>query len=207
MFVSKFTTSLLAFASAALALPTSTSTSLAARAYSGDVTYYDTGLGACGVSSSNSEYVAAVSLSFFNSYPGATANPNLNPICGKVIRITYGSRSVDVTVRDNCPTCALYDLDITLVAMQQLVDNPVGVGRITSGISWDFVGGSGGGSTGGGSGGGSGGSCSGTTAWSASAVFTGGMTASYNGFVWTAKWWTQGEVPGTTDVWTKGAAC
>ncbi|MYX33889.1 MULTISPECIES: glycoside hydrolase family 19 protein [unclassified Streptomyces] len=39
------------------------------------------------------------------------------------------------------------------------------------------------------------------TPWSAGAVYTGGMTASYSGHNWQAKWWTQGETPGTTGEW------
>jgi chitinase len=44
-------------------------------------------------------------------------------------------------------------------------------------------------------------------AWSASAVYTGGMTVSYNGHKYTAKWWTQNETPGNHDVWTDNGAC
>ncbi|MFJ8645536.1 glycoside hydrolase family 19 protein [Streptomyces sp. NPDC093546] len=43
--------------------------------------------------------------------------------------------------------------------------------------------------------------------WSASAVYTGGGTASYNGRNWLAKWWTQNERPGTADVWSDQGAC
>ncbi|MGI5448139.1 glycoside hydrolase family 19 protein [Streptomyces sp. CA-243310] len=46
--------------------------------------------------------------------------------------------------------------------------------------------------------------------WAASAVYTGGMNASYNGHNWQAKWWTQGETPGTTGqwgVWSDQGAC
>ncbi|MCX5609748.1 MULTISPECIES: glycoside hydrolase family 19 protein [unclassified Streptomyces] len=46
--------------------------------------------------------------------------------------------------------------------------------------------------------------------WTASAVYTGGMSASYNGHNWQAKWWTQGETPGTTGewgVWSDQGAC
>ncbi|WP_300265842.1 cellulase family glycosylhydrolase [Microbacterium sp.] len=38
-------------------------------------------------------------------------------------------------------------------------------------------------------------------AWSASAVYTGGDTVSYDGQNWSAQWWTQGETPGTTGQW------
>jgi predicted chitinase len=43
--------------------------------------------------------------------------------------------------------------------------------------------------------------------WSSSAVYTGGMTASYSGHNWSAKWWTQNEIPGSADVWADQGAC
>ncbi|HEY3478091.1 MAG TPA: glycoside hydrolase family 19 protein, partial [Streptomyces sp.] len=46
-----------------------------------------------------------------------------------------------------------------------------------------------------------------TTAWNSSSVYTGGMTASYNSHNWSAKWWTQGETPGSADVWADQGAC
>ncbi len=39
------------------------------------------------------------------------------------------------------------------------------------------------------------------SAWSTGAVYTGGDVASYGGHNWEAKWWTQGETPGTTGQW------
>ncbi|MGW2264567.1 glycoside hydrolase family 19 protein [Streptomyces koyangensis] len=45
------------------------------------------------------------------------------------------------------------------------------------------------------------------TAWNASAVYTGGQSASYNGRNYTAKWWTQNERPGSSDVWADQGAC
>jgi len=44
-------------------------------------------------------------------------------------------------------------------------------------------------------------------AWSASAVYWGGNSASYNGRNWSAKWWTQNERPGTVDVWADQGSC
>ncbi|WP_091294253.1 glycoside hydrolase family 19 protein [Amycolatopsis xylanica] len=44
-------------------------------------------------------------------------------------------------------------------------------------------------------------------AWSSGQVYTGGMTASYNSHNWSAKWWTQGEIPGTVDVWADQGSC
>ncbi|MER7620649.1 glycoside hydrolase family 19 protein [Streptomyces sp. NPDC126503] len=45
------------------------------------------------------------------------------------------------------------------------------------------------------------------TAWNSSSVYTGGMTASYNGHNWYAKWWTQNERPGGSDVWRDEGVC
>jgi len=47
-------------------------------------------------------------------------------------------------------------------------------------------------------------------AWSASTVYHGGTNASHQGRNYTAKWWTQGETPGTTGewgVWADKGAC
>jgi chitinase len=48
-------------------------------------------------------------------------------------------------------------------------------------------------------------------AWTATAIFTGGMQASENGHQYTAKWWTQGEDPathhGVNDVWIDNGPC
>ena len=47
-------------------------------------------------------------------------------------------------------------------------------------------------------------------AWNASAVYTGGMNVSHRGRAYTARWWTQGEEPGTTGewgVWQDKGAC
>ena len=39
------------------------------------------------------------------------------------------------------------------------------------------------------------------SAWSASAVYTGGMNVAHRNRAYTARWWTQGEEPGTTGEW------
>jgi chitinase len=51
-----------------------------------------------------------------------------------------------------------------------------------------------------------GGSCA-AAAWSSATAYNGGAQVSYNGHTYTAKWWTQGETPGTADVWTDNGAC
>ncbi|KAG8736103.1 hypothetical protein FRC10_009701 [Ceratobasidium sp. 414] len=52
------------------------------------------------------------------------------------------------------------------------------------------------------------GGCSGIGAWSAGSIYTGGQVVSYGGHKWTAKWWTQGDTPGSAaDAWTDNGAC
>ncbi|KIY47749.1 glycoside hydrolase family 18 protein [Fistulina hepatica ATCC 64428] len=38
--------------------------------------------------------------------------------------------------------------------------------------------------------------CSGVSTWSSTATYVGGDTAVYDNYLWTAKWWTYGDVPG-----------
>ena len=54
---------------------------------------------------------------------------------------------------------------------------------------------------------GGGGSC--PAAWNSATAYVGGSTVSYNGHKWTAKWWTQGDVPGNNgqNVWTDNGPC
>ena len=53
-----------------------------------------------------------------------------------------------------------------------------------------------------------GGSCT-AAAWNSGTAYTGGSVVSYNGHRWTAKWWTQGDVPGNNgqNVWTDNGSC
>ena len=68
----------------------------------GQGTFFETGLGSCGVTNVASDSIVAVSKLLFDTFPGAGPNPNLNPICGKRLRVTYGGKSFIVTVQDRC---------------------------------------------------------------------------------------------------------
>jgi chitin-binding protein len=66
-----------------------------------------------------------------------------------------------------------------------------------------------GGTGGGDDGGGDPGTCS-AAQWQSALAYTGGQTVTWNGHTWRAKWWTQGEEPGTTGdwgVWSDLGAC
>ncbi|TAQ83399.1 hypothetical protein B7494_g8275 [Chlorociboria aeruginascens] len=93
--------------------------------FTGDLTYYAPGLGACGIVSSASDNICAVSHIIFDA-ASTSGNPNANPLCGKMIRIRrdkgdgQGTRSVDVKVVDRCVGCAAVDLDLSLGVFEEL---------------------------------------------------------------------------------------
>ncbi|THH29213.1 hypothetical protein EUX98_g4959 [Antrodiella citrinella] len=99
----------------------------------GQATFYTPGLGACGGTNSESDLIVAVSTQIFTGFPGAGANPNLNPICGKQLTATFEGKSVSVTVVDECAGCALNDIDLSPAAFNQLADPSAG--RL-SGVRW-----------------------------------------------------------------------
>jgi len=83
-----------------------------ARTYQGDLTYYNPGLGACGVSATDNDAVVAVAHATFDAVQTGS-DPNQNPLCGRKIRArrvdqrTGKSVSIDVTVIDRCKSCEL----------------------------------------------------------------------------------------------------
>jgi len=102
----------------------------------GQATFYATGLGACGITNSDTDHIIAVSELLFDTYPGATANPNLNPICNRKIKASYQGKSVTVTVTDRCTACAYTDLDFSPSAFDILADESLG--RL-SGMTWEWA--------------------------------------------------------------------
>ena len=78
-----------------------------AETYTGDLTYYDPGLGACGIDSGDNDAVVAISHYTFDAAQ-TSSDPNQNPLCNRKIRATRvdertgKSVSIDVTVIDRC---------------------------------------------------------------------------------------------------------
>jgi hypothetical protein len=100
----------------------------------GQGTFYATGLGACGITNTDTDHIAAVSHLLFDNFPGYNGvNPNDNPLCGKTVTATYQGKSVVVSLTDRCTGCALTDLDFSPSAFDILADPSVG--RI-SGMTW-----------------------------------------------------------------------
>jgi hypothetical protein len=102
----------------------------------GQGTFYGTGLGACGITNNDGQYIAAVSHLLFDAFPGYNGvNPNKNPICGRQVTATYQGKSVTVTLTDRCAACKLTDLDFSPAAFNAIADPSVG--RI-SGMTWTW---------------------------------------------------------------------
>lgn len=102
----------------------------------GQGTFYATGLGSCGITNKDTDYIAAASHLLYDTYPGYSGvNPNNNPLCGKSVTAHYQGKSVTVTITDRCTGCAITDLDFSPSAFAQLAD--FSVGRI-SGMTWTW---------------------------------------------------------------------
>jgi len=51
-------------------------------------------------------------------------------------------------------------------------------------------------------------SCANVPAWTSTAIFVGGQQAIYDNELWTAQWWTQGDIPGgAAGVWVEVGTC
>ncbi|KAL1405503.1 hypothetical protein Q8F55_009139 [Vanrija albida] len=101
------------------------------KRFSGDATYYEVGLGACGHTNSGTEYVVAMNAA---QYAGGS-------LCGQTVTISANGRSAQATVVDLCPGCAFGALDLSESLFTFF--NPTSVGRFT--IDWTLGGGGGGG--------------------------------------------------------------
>ncbi|KAL6304290.1 RlpA-like double-psi beta-barrel-protein domain-containing protein-containing protein, partial [Sparassis latifolia] len=100
-------------------------------------TWYETGLGACGITNTDANPIVAVSKLLFDTYPGYTgSDPNSNPVCNKQIAASYGGNTVTLTVTDRCEACAETSLDLAPSAFEVLA--PLGSGRLT-GMTWQWV--------------------------------------------------------------------
>ncbi|KAK3984176.1 RlpA-like double-psi beta-barrel-protein domain-containing protein-containing protein [Cladorrhinum sp. PSN332] len=99
----------------------------------GQFTWYNTGLGACGKTNNDQQLVVALNRATFDPQT-PNGNPNRNPLCGRRIRINYQGKSVDVTVVDRCPGCGPNDLDLSPAAFQRLAG--LDKGRITGTWNW-----------------------------------------------------------------------
>jgi hypothetical protein len=97
---------------------------------SGDITFYEAGLGACGETTDGSvDKVVALPHEFMGT------QSNGNPFCGKTVTINYKGATVQATVVDKCMGCVGRDLDLSNAAFDGL-GIPQSVGRTTA--DWYF---------------------------------------------------------------------
>lgn len=109
--------------------------------FEGALTFYDTGLGACGRESADNDMVVAVSQAVWDSAQEG-GNPNQNPLCGKKIRLETGAQGdrrresgVEVRVVDRCTGCGAADLDVSRAVFRKLADEDDG--RVLA--RWDWM--------------------------------------------------------------------
>ncbi|KAG8748573.1 hypothetical protein FRC10_003707 [Ceratobasidium sp. 414] len=116
--------------------PTNDGSSSSGDTYTGEATFYATGLGACGITNNDSQFIAAASHLLFDGFSGYTGgDPNQNPICNRKVTAHYQGKSVSVILTDRCVGCAKYDLDFSPAAFDQLADESLG--RL-KGMTWSF---------------------------------------------------------------------
>ncbi|CAG8583873.1 11456_t:CDS:2 [Diversispora eburnea] len=104
------------------------------KRFTGDMTYYHLGLGACGKYNNDNELVCALPKAQFDPYT-PNGNPNKNTKCGKRIKVTRGKKSVVVRVVDRCDGCKSGDIDLSPAAFKKLAS--LSVGRTK--CSWKYV--------------------------------------------------------------------
>ncbi|CAG8487318.1 12091_t:CDS:2 [Ambispora gerdemannii] len=75
------------------------------------------GVGSCGGSNTDKDFVAALNSPQFGVY----ANPANSPVCGACIKINGPKGSVKVKIMDKCPVCKSGDVDLSPIAFNQTV--------------------------------------------------------------------------------------
>jgi len=97
----------------------------------GDITYYATGLGACGITSNDQQLVCAVSHELYDTFEGGypDGNPNNAPVCGRhiLLDIPNSTETIDLVVVDRCGGCDIdCSLDLSPAAFAKYGDINVG---------------------------------------------------------------------------------
>ncbi|KAB5577661.1 allergen Asp F7 [Coniochaeta sp. 2T2.1] len=100
-------------------------------AFTGELTYYAVGMGACGWDDTgkDNQYIVALSHLLMG------AQSNGNPKCGKKINISLNGKTIEAEVRDKCMGCAENNIDVSEGAFVALTGD-TGVGRTSVEWSW-----------------------------------------------------------------------
>lgn len=100
--------------------------------HTGDLTYYDLGMGACGFDDSGLDYdehIVAISKDVMGT------QSNGNPYCDQTITIKAKGKTIQATVRDKCMGCAPENIDVSKGAFEALFGS-LDLGRTT--VEWWF---------------------------------------------------------------------
>ncbi|KAI1077043.1 barwin-like endoglucanase [Whalleya microplaca] len=100
-------------------------------AFSGDMTYYTPGLGACGGTNNENDHIVALAPAQY----GNDANPNNAAVCGKNINIHYNGKTASAKVVDKCPGCASGSIDVAPSVFTELANESQGRVQVT----WEFA--------------------------------------------------------------------
>jgi hypothetical protein len=102
-------------------------------AHSGEITYYDVGLGACGeddTGADDSDNIVALSHLMMGT------QSNGNPMCGQTINIEANGKTATAVVKDKCMGCSEEDIDVSKKVYKQLFGG-LGSGRMP--VTWSFA--------------------------------------------------------------------
>jgi hypothetical protein len=98
--------------------------------YNGDFTYYDAGLGACGLTNDGTtDKVVALSKLLMGTQSNSGDGANANPYCGKTITVKYNGKTTTAKVVDKCGDCTINSIDLSKAAFADLADESLGRGQ------------------------------------------------------------------------------
>ncbi|KAI1178655.1 hypothetical protein F4777DRAFT_537463 [Nemania sp. FL0916] len=109
--------------------------------YSGDITYYTLGLGACGYDDSGvdlTKHIVALShVDWYERGSGTSLGLNMpnHPWCDQTITISAGGKSTTALVHDICPGCASGSIDVSEAVFEALFG---GLGEGRAEATWSF---------------------------------------------------------------------
>ena len=98
----------------------------------GIATFYSVGADNCGTSSTDSDYVCAISQKMYDS---VASSDSISEYCGHSININYNGKTITVKVVDSCESCDATHLDLSPSAFQALADPDLGV----IDIQWEWA--------------------------------------------------------------------
>ncbi|KAH9833602.1 uncharacterized protein C8Q71DRAFT_774126 [Rhodofomes roseus] len=102
----------------------------------GTLFWFTPGLGACGFTNTSDQVVASVSADVFNNFPGATPNPNDNPICDHNLTVSYNGTNVTAPIVDYAPDASESYVGFSPAAFEEFESTDAG---IISGVEWEIV--------------------------------------------------------------------